>query len=76
MLSIAANIPVIIVLLITQNFNSSAWVAVIGFLAAFIYVIYMFSANLAIATTSSKKYAFGAILIVALLQFTVQLLVL
>jgi hypothetical protein len=76
MLSIAANIPVIIVLLITQNFNSSPWVAVIGFLAVFIYVIYMFSANLALATTSSKKYAFGAILIVALLQFTVQLLVL
>ena len=76
MLSIASQIPAITVLLITQSINSSPWIPVIGFLAVFIYIIYMYSVNLARAVSSSKKYAFVAILIVALLQFTVQLLIL
>ena len=74
MLSIAANIPVIAILLVMQNFDSSTWTAIIGGLIAMTYVIYMFSANLALATGSSKKYAFGAILIVSLLQIPIQLL--
>ena len=68
MLSIAANIPVISILLVMQSFDSLPWVGIIGFLAATLYVIFMFIANLAKATDSSKKYAFVAILIVVMLQ--------
>ena len=68
-LSIAANIPVISILLVMQSFDSLPWVGIIGFLAATLYVIFMFIANLAKATESSKKYAFIAILIVVMLQY-------
>ena len=68
MLTIAASIPVIGILLVMQSFNSLPWVGIIGLLAATLYVIYMFIANLAKATSSSKKYAFFAILIVAMFQ--------
>jgi len=76
MVSIAANVPVIIILLITQNLDSSPWIAIIGFLVAFIYVVYMFSANLALATGSSKKYALTAISIVVVFQFIAEFLLL
>ena len=68
MLSIAVSIPVIAVLLITQNFEASSWTSIIGGLIGVAYVIYMSSVNLALATGSSGKYAFGAILIVVLIQ--------
>jgi hypothetical protein len=68
MLSIAASIPTIAILLITQNFEPTSWIAIIGGFIAISYIIYMFSVNLALATGSSKKYAFGAILIVILIQ--------
>ena len=68
MLSIAASIPTIAILLITQNFEPTSWIAIIGGFIAISYIIYMFSFNLALATGSSKKYAFGAILIVILIQ--------
>ena len=68
MLSIAASIPVIAILLITKNFDASSWTAIIGELIAVSYIIYMFSVNLALATGSSKKYACGAILIVILIE--------
>jgi hypothetical protein len=68
MLSIAASIPTIAILLITQNFEPTSWIAIIGGFIAISYIIYMFSVNLALATGSSKKYAFGAILIVILMQ--------
>ena len=55
MLSIAANIPIIAILLVMQDFDSSTWTAFIGGLIGITYVIYMFSANLALATGSSKK---------------------
>ena len=72
MLSIASQVPAIVVLLITQSINASPWIPVIGFLAVFIYIIFMYSANLAHAVSSSKKYAFTAILIVTSLQLIVQ----
>ena len=75
MLSIAANIPVIAILLITQNFEESSWIAIIGGLIAVSYIIYMFSVNLALATGSSGKYAFGAILIVVLIQLIYGVLI-
>ena len=68
MLSIAANLPLIGILLVMQSFNSFQWVGIIGLLSATLYVIYMFIANLAKATDSSKKYAFVAIFIAAMLQ--------
>jgi len=68
MLTIAASIPVIGILLLMQSFNSLPWVGIIGLLSATLYVIYMFIANLAKATESSKKYAFIAIFIAAVLQ--------
>ena len=68
MISIAVSIPVIAVLLITQNFEASSWTSIIGGLIGVAYIIYMFSVNLALATGSSGKYAFGAILIVVLIQ--------
>jgi len=68
MLTIAASIPVIGILLLMQSFNSLPWVGIIGLLSATLYVIYMFIANLAKATESSKKYAFIAIFIAAMLQ--------
>ena len=68
MLTIAANIPVIVILLVMQSFNSLPWVGIIGLLSATLYVIYMFIANLAKATESSKKFAFIAIFIAAVLQ--------
>ena len=68
MLSIAASIPTIAILLITQNFEPTSWIAIIGGFIAISYIIYMFSVNLALATGSSKKYSFGAILIVILIQ--------
>ena len=67
-LTIAANIPVIGILLVMQSFDSLPWVGIIGFLTATLYVIYMFIANIAKATSSSKKYAFFAILVVVMLQ--------
>jgi len=68
MLTIAANLPLIGILLVMQSFNSFPWVGIIGLLSATLYVIYMFIANLAKATDSSKKYAFVAIFIAAMLQ--------
>ena len=68
MLTIAANLPLIGILLVMQSFNSFSWVGIIGLLSATLYVIYMFIANLAKATDSSKKYAFVAIFIAAMLQ--------
>ena len=68
MLTIAANIPLIGILLVMQSFNSFPLVGIIGLLSATLYVIYMFIANLAKATDSSKKYAFVAIFIAAMLQ--------
>ena len=76
MVSIAANIPVIIVLSLTQNLNSSTWISIVAFLLAFIYVFYMFSVNLAVAIGSPKKYAFVAILIVVIFQVIVEYLLL
>ena len=76
MVSIAATVPVIIILLVTQNLDALPWVAIIGFLVAFIYVVYMFSANLALATGSSKNYALGAISIVVVFQFIAEYLIL
>ena len=67
-LSIAAYIPVMIILLAYQSFESLPWVGIICFLVAIIYVFYMFIANLAKATDSSKKYALVAIFIAAILQ--------
>ena len=68
MLSIAGSIPVIAIFLITQNFEAKSWASIIvGFISAF-YILYLFSVNLALATGSSKKYGFGAILIVILIQ--------
>ena len=68
MLSIAASIPVIAIILITKNFDASLWTALIGELIAVSYIIYLLSVNLALATGSSKKYGFGAILIVILIE--------
>ena len=68
MLTIAASISVIGILLLMESFNSLPWVGIIGLLSATLYVIYMFIANLAKATESSKKYAFIAIFIAAVLQ--------
>ena len=68
MLTIAANLPLIGILLVMQSFNSFPWVGIIGLLSATLYVIYMFIANLAKATNLSKKYAFVAIFIAAMLQ--------
>lgn len=73
-LTIAANIPVIAILLAMQSFSSLPWVSVIGFLSATLYVLYMFIANLAKATGSSRKYAFVVILVVALLQYIPEVL--
>ena len=68
MLSVTGSIPVIAILLITQNFEETSWTSIIGgFIAAF-YILYLFSVNLALATGSSKKYGFVAILIVILIQ--------
>lgn len=67
-LTIAANIPLIGILLVMQSLNSLPWVGIIGLLSATLYVVYMFIANLAKATDSSKKYAFVAIFIAAILQ--------
>ena len=67
-LSIAAYIPVMIILLAYQSFESLPWVGIICFLVAIIYVFCMFIANLAKATDSSKKYALVAIFIAAILQ--------
>ena len=76
MLTIAASIPVIAILLVMQSFDSLPWVGIIGLLTATLYVLYMFIANLANAVGSSKKFAFGAIFIVALLQGIPEYLIL
>ena len=76
MLTIAASIPVIGILLVMQSFDSLPWVGIIGFLTATLYVLYMFIANLAKATSASKKYAFVAIFIVAMLQVIPEALLL
>ena len=51
-----------------SRINNLLWTPAIGLLSATLYVIYMFIANLAKATESSKKYAFIAIFIAAMLQ--------
>ena len=61
--SIAANIPFIAIAFLMDIFDSYLLLGFIAGIGAIMYVIYMFSLNLAKATGATEKYAFAAILI-------------
>jgi hypothetical protein len=63
LISIAANIPFIAIAFLMDIFDSYPLMGFIAGIGAIMYVIYMFSLNLAKATGSIEKYAFAAIMI-------------
>ena len=73
-ISIAANIPVIAILIVMNYFDSIPLIGFFGGIGAILYVIYMFSLNYAHSTKSLEMYAFIGILILFALQVIAELL--
>ena len=73
-ISIAANIPVILILVVMSYFDSMPLIGFFGGIGAILYVIYMFSFNYAHSTKSLEMYAFIGILILFALQVIAELL--
>ena len=74
-ISIAANIPVIIILVFMSYFDSMPLIGFFGGIGAILYVIYMVSLNYAHSTKSLEMYAFIGVLILIALQVIAELLV-
>lgn len=74
--SIAASIPFIAIAFLMDIFDSYVLLGFIAGIGAIIYVIYMFSLNLANATGAIEKYAFAAILISVFYQVILEYLLL
>ena len=73
-ISIAANIPVILILVVMGYFESMPLIGFFGGICAILYVIYMVSLNYAHSTKSLEIYAFIGILILITLQVITELL--
>ena len=73
-ISIAANIPVIIILVVMGYFDSMPLIGFFGGIGAILYVIYMVSLNYAHSTKSLEMYAFIGILMLIVLQVITELL--
>jgi hypothetical protein len=73
-ISIAANIPVIVILVVMSYFDSMPLIGFFGGIGAILYVVYMVSLNYAHSTKSLEMYAFIGILILIALQVIAELL--
>ena len=73
-ISIAANIPVIIILVFMNYFDSIPLIGFFGGIGAILYVVYMVSLNYAHSIKSLEMYAFIGILILIVLQVIAELL--
>ena len=73
-ISIAANIPVIVILVFMGYFDSMPLIGFFGGIGAILYVIYMVSLNYAHSTKSLEMYAFIGILMLIVLQVITELL--
>ena len=73
-ISIAANIPIIIILVFMNYFDSIPLIGFFGGIGAILYVIYMVSLNYAHYTKSLEMYAFIGILLLIALQVIAELL--
>ena len=62
-ISIAANIPFLVILVVIKYFDSTPWIGFFGGLGCIFYVIYMVSLNYAQATKSLNSYAFIGVLL-------------
>ena len=73
-ISIAANIPVILILVVMSYFDSMPLIGFFGGIGAILYVVYMVSLNYAHSTKSLEMYAFIGILMLIVLQVIAELL--
>ena len=73
-ISIAANIPVIVILVVMGYFDSMPLIGFFGGIGAILYVVYMVSLNYAHSTKSLEMYSFIGILMLIVLQVIAELL--